>query len=592
MLRLLKTIFLCVLLLPVQALALSNQLKSHPSPYLALHGGDPVAWQPWDAKTIALARKHNKLLYVSIGYFSCHWCHVMQSESYRNPNIAKLLNQKFIPVKVDREINTALDAELQAFAEQTTGRAGWPLNVFITPDGYPLFATLYEPPDKFLQTVARVQERWAKESHQLRKLARAAAVERRADAVGEAKFAPAVGQRYRDQLVREALAQADMLRGGFGGVRRFPMAPQLAALLNIFQQKHQPQLAEFLQLTLDQMASQGLYDHVGGGFFRYTTDPDWRVPHFEKMLYDNAQLALLYLRAADIFGRPDYRSVALATLDFMRAEMWDSKQGAFLTSTSAVDAKNREGGVYLWTAEELRKVLLQEEYDLVAKLWGMNVPAEFDLGYLPLHRIKPGADEYAKLTRIYDKLKQIRARRLLPKDEKLLASLNGLALATLSEAARVDQRYAATALSVRNFLGRKVWQQNSLIKGMSKGQPLGTAELEDYAFVAHGALAYFRVSGEQKDLVFAAQVARQGWEKFHSASGWKQQDALLATRNIQALIPDSSLPSPSSTLIRDSWKMQNQALRKRALAALNTGYAELDREAFWFASQVGAMNDL
>lgn len=251
---------------------LANHLKNSPSPYLAAHGGDPVAWQEWSPAALALARKQNKLLFVSIGYFSCHWCHVMQRESYRNPEIAALINQSFIPVKVDRELDVALDAEMIAFARRTRGSAGWPLNVFITPEGYPLYATLYSKPDRFLNLLSDMRDQWQADSSGLKVQAKEAApVEPAATIVQPtAELAAA----YRKQLVDDALAQADMVRGGFNQARKFPAAPQLAALLEIEEWQPDARLAGWLRLTLDQMARGGLRDHVAGGFFRYTVDPD------------------------------------------------------------------------------------------------------------------------------------------------------------------------------------------------------------------------------------------------------------------------------------------------------------------------------
>ena len=551
-----------------------------------------MAWQEWNAAAVALARSRNQLLFVSIGYFSCHWCHVMQRESYRNADIARLLNERFIPVKVDREINTALDAEMQAFAERTAGRAGWPLNVFVTPQGYPLFATLYSPPREFLRIVAQLNERWLKDADKLKQLARGAAMPRPARKPPDARFAPAVGERYRAQLVREALAQADAFRGGFGGVAKFPMTPQLAALLETHSQNAQPKLAEFLQLTLNQMASQGLYDHVGGGFFRYTTDPDWHIPHFEKMLYDNAQLALLYLRAAQILDQPRYRETAFATLDFMLEEMRDDSSGAFMASTSAIDDRNREGGTYLWGKEELRRLLAPAEYALAARIWGLDSPAEFDMGYLPMHKTPPRHDELERLAEIHAKLKKARSQRSLPKDRKLLAGLNGLALQAFSAAAQDDARYAKAAAGLRDFLAG-LWRGQELRKGISAGKDLGLAELEDYAYAAAGLTRYSESHGKPSDRELAAALARRGWAKFYDGSGWRlQQTSLLATQSNEAVVADGPAPSPSSVLIGTSWHLGGKELRAKALAALNTGYAELDRGVFWFASQVAAMNGL
>ena len=413
MMRWLAVLLALLIALPAAA-ALENQLKHNPSPYLALHGEDPVAWQEWNAQTIERARKENKPLFVSIGYFSCHWCHVMQRESYKNIEIAKVLNEYFIPVKVDREINGALDAEMQVFAEATRGQSGWPLNVFITPEGYPLAAILYAPPRDFLQTITRLSQSWQQDGEHLKQVARAAAQEMPAPQEAKAEFAPQVALLYRQRLVEEALAQADIFRGGFGAASKFPQAPQLVALLEAQRQAPNPKLAEFLRLTLDRMASLGLYDHVGGGFFRYTVDPDWHIPHFEKMLYDNAQLASLYLQAAKVLNQPAYREVALHTLDFMLADMRDSESGAFITSLSAVDAQDREGGVYLWDKETLKKMFSPTQIKLITKFWRLDRPAESAYGYLPLHETQPSKEESAQLTALYAKLKIERAKRALP----------------------------------------------------------------------------------------------------------------------------------------------------------------------------------
>ena len=590
---------LCVIVLAALtfsslAQALTNQLKHHPSPYLALHGDDPVAWQEWNAQTLALARSQKKLLYVSLGYFSCHWCHVMQRESYRNPQIAALLNQYFIPVKVDRELAAALDSELQSFAERTRGQAGWPLNVFITPQGYPLFATLYSPPKEFLQIVVSLRDRWAKDAKSLQVLAQQAALPQTTVlAAGEAKFAPLVGEKYRTQLIDEALAQADMFRGGFGATRKFPMTPQLIALLEAYRQKPHAKLGEFLRLTLDQMASQGLYDHVAGGFFRYTTDPDWHLPHFEKMLYDNTQLARLYLRAAQVFNVTKYREIGYATLDFMLAEMRDEKSRAFITSTSAIDTQNREGGVYLWDKETLQKILTPAEFNLINKFWGLESPAEFDLGYLPMQRVAANDTETRALTEIYRKLKVLRAQRGLPKDGKLLTALNGLALQVYSEAAQTNARYAETAQGIRDFLVNEMWTKEGLRKAKNQNKLIGEAELEDYAYVSAGLLSYAELTGKPEDKQRVSQLARLAWQKFYIARGWRlQQDSLLARETVEAMVADGATPSPASVLIQASWKTGDKTLRGNALSALNGGYAELDRGVFWYATQVAAMNDL
>ncbi len=581
---------LLVLLIALPVHALDNQLKQHPSPYLALHGTDPTAWQEWNAQTIERARRENKLLLVSIGYFSCHWCHVMQRESFKNPEIAKLLNQRFIPVKVDRELNGALDAELQAFAAATRKQAGWPLNVFVTPEGYPLYALLYLPPQEFMQTITRLDARWEQESELLKQIAQSAALEMPAPQEGEAKFSPQIGQLYRQRMVEEALVLADPFRGGFGTANKFPQAPQLAALLEAQRQKPKAELGEFLRLSFDQMAGLGLYDHVGGGFFRYTTDPDWHIPHFEKMLYDNAQLAHLYLQAAKDLKQPAYRDTAYATLDFMQEVMFDQASGAYQTSTSAIDDQDREGGVYLWDKALLKKMLTPAEYTLVTKYWGLNRPADLEFGYLPMHLTKPSKADGARLKTIYAKLKIERSKRVLLKDNKLLGGLNGLALLALSDAAAHAPRFKLTAQRVRDFLVTQLATPQGLLKGYAQGKSLGPGDLEDYAYVSSGLLAYARMANSAAERELARRLVTQAWKKFHTPRGWQlEQKPLLARPYYQSIVPDGATYSAAALIIKASWELGGTELRTAALKALNVGYPILDQGAFWYATQISAM---
>jgi uncharacterized protein len=335
--------------------AAANKLAGHPSPYLALHGSDPVAWQEWNADSVARARRENKLLFVSVGYFACHWCHVMQRESYKNPAIAAQLNRDFIPVKVDRELHSGLDDALQTFSAQLNGISGWPLNAFVTPEGFPVYVILYAPPDEFGRLLTQLSGRWQSDKQGIRQLARQAAP-REAPKPASVTLTSALAGRAWQQFLAGVWQEADSLRGGFGEVSKFPMAPQLAALLLQQAQQPEPKLAEFLLLSFDQMAARGLRDHVGGGFFRYTVDPGWETPHFEKMLYDNAHLARLYLDAAQVLRQPRYRQIARETLDFMRGVLQDPAGGLY-ASTSAVDEAGREGAYYLWEPAELKQLL-------------------------------------------------------------------------------------------------------------------------------------------------------------------------------------------------------------------------------------------
>ncbi len=568
---------------------MQNQLKNSPSPYLAIHGEDPVAWQEWSPATIELARRQNKLLFVSIGYFSCHWCHVMQAESYRNAEIAALINQHYIPVKVDRELEVALDAQMIAYAQASIGSSGWPLNVFVTPEGYPLYAVLYEKPERFFGMLSALSNEWQRDSAGLKAIAQKTVLKE--TVIKKIKPDAALVEKYRRQLVQETLEQADFLAGGINTPRKFPLAPQLAALLEIEERQPDARLAEWLQLTLDQMAKGGLRDHVGGGFFRYTVDPAWHTPHFEKMLYDNAQLALIYLRAARIFKKAAYRDVAIETLDFMLNEM--RVDNAFVTSTSALDGQGREGGVYLWSEAQLRAIVEPQEYALLAKIWGMDTPAEFDLGYLPMLRKEADATEQKRLQEIYAKLVKARKERAVPRDSKLLAGLNGLALAAFSEAAAIAPRYRQVAGELRDFMLQSLWQKGILYKGISNRQLLGQGDLEAYAYTVAGLMRYAQLSGKKEDAGIARQIAKQAWSKFHTVNGFVLQErSELARPYYQAVVEDSPLPSPSSVLIQASLKSGDADLRRKAVSALADGEALQTQGLFWFASQVMALNQL
>ncbi len=584
------------------AAALSNQLKAHPSPYLALHGADPTAWQEWNAQAVKQARAENKLLFISIGYFSCHWCHVMQRESYRNREIAALLNARFIPVKVDRELEPALDTRLIEFAEATRGMSGWPLNVFVTPDGDPLYATLYLPPDEFLKLLHKLDTLWRVDRERLATLARREAG--RAQGPGKPQLDAKQVEAHARKLAAAALRQADPLNGGFGEQNKFPSVPQLESLLARHAAQPDPKLKEFLVLTLDHMAARGLQDHLGGGFFRYTTDPNWNTPHFEKMLYDNALLARLYLRAAQVLQREDYARVARRTLDFMLARL-RAPGGAFIAALSAVDGKGVEGGYYLWRKEELAGLLDAQERAAYQLAWGMRDAAPFDAGYLPVTGLAPAevaaqlkiapAESEALLARAADKLRAARAKRVLPADTKQLAGWNGLALSAFAEAARVtgEERYRGAAKGVRDYLVNSLWAGNALQRAVAKGKPVGKSSLEDYAYVAAGLLDWAELTGQDADYALAAQVARAGWKRFYGVAGWRlSEDSLIQAERGADTINDGPMPAPSAVLAAASRRLADKTddprLRELALSALNSGHQQIEENPFWYATQIAA----
>ncbi|WJW75650.1 DUF255 domain-containing protein [Thiohalobacter sp. IOR34] len=585
-------------------LVAANRLLGHPSPYLAMHGEDPVDWQPWGRAALEQARRENKLLFISSGYFACHWCHVMQRESYRDPQLAAFINKHFVPVKVDRELQPALDAQLIDFVERSRGSAGWPLNVFLTPEGYPLVGATYLPADEFRSLLESLQQRWAREAQELARLAREAAG---APEAASAEPIP-VDPRYLRQALRSQwLGYADELQGGFGGQSRFPMAPQLLAGLELLARQEEPTLEAHLRLTLEQMAGRALRDHIGGGFFRYCVDPGWETPHFEKMLYDNALLARLYLRAARQLAEPRWEEVAREALDFLLREMCPG-EGGCVASFSAVDAEGVEGGYYLWTKAVLGQTLPEADRGRLQRLFGLDRPPRFEAGYL-LVPAMPLADfaraeglslEAARrwLDGVRGRLLAARSRRSLPVDDKRLAGWNALVLSALVEAAQgmstaADrQRFRAAADRMRLFLLREFRAPDgSLRRARGYDETLGRASLEDYAYVAEALWAWAEAYGDAGTRQAVQALVADAWQRFHDARGWRLDDRpLLPWGSSEPALADGALPSPSAVLIRVSLavaaRQGDSALRRQAEAALLAAASTVRDHAFWYASHV------
>ncbi len=552
-----------------------------------MHAEDPVAWRPWNAAAFAEARRRNVPLLVSVGFFACHWCHRLQGESYRNAQTAALINRHFVAVKVDRELESGLDSALQAFAHRHAGRRGWPVQVLVTPDGHAAAAGFYEPPAAFRATLAGWAKRWGEDREAL--VAGARAVAASSGARSRPRIAPGAGSvaALRERFVADALERADLLRGGFGSTAKFPSAPQVLALLELQHRGPDPRLAEILRVTLDTMHTQGLRDHLRGGFFRYTADPDWSEPHFEKMLADNALLALAYLRAAGVLREPRYRNVALETLDFMRRELWDARAGAFVAGLSAQSARGIDGGRYRWTLAELAKTLPAPERTLVMRIWGASAASAHTDGVLPREALAPGAAERKLLESAYARLRAARASEKSPRDGKLLAGWNGIALAALSAAAPTDAGAARDAAALRRFIERALWDGKRLRKlGGSAGA--GAGELDDYAFVAWGLARYAAFTGSAADRTLGAAIARAAWDEFYRDGWMRQRKPLLAGLEPEAVLSDGYAPSPSATLVLASLRLGDEALAAQARNALALAERPPPEGAFAWATQLVA----
>lgn len=586
-----KIFFLALVLfsLPLQA----NQLVNHPSPYLALHGDDPVDWLEWGEPAIEKARKENKLLFISVGYFACHWCHVMQRESFADKAIADKLNKNYVSVKVDRELSPVLDKRLIEFVQVTNGNAGWPLNVFVTPEGYSLVGMTYLPAKNFSSVLDQLDTQWGKNAVKLSGRAKEMSG-RLAGLLNKQELPVNTSMKViESKFIDTAMQYANHLSGGFGERMKFPQIPKLWALLKLNRDKKNEDATDFVELTLDQIISQGLHDEVAGGFYRYTTDPDWETPHFEKMIYTNALMPLTLFDAAEIYNKAEYRETAIETLRYMQAEMRGSGN-AFISSLSAVDDKDVEGGYYLWQQADLKKLLTTDELTIANTFWNMTRPNDFPTGNLPRQKLtikelaaqmsKPELQITTIVSNIKQKLKQYRNKtRVIPKDTKLLAGMNGLVLTAFGRGISYDKSFQQSGDKLSKFL-ISLWDGKTLRRSAANNKPGG---LYDYAAVSWGLLHWGAASNDSNATKIGHDIARVAWDKFHKDGFWiEDSNNLLPSTTRLAHLADSALISPETLLLEASFLTKDAALVKKAQAVRKTVTRALQTDLFSYASML------
>jgi len=515
----------------------TNRLAKETSPYLLLHAHNPVDWYPWGDEALERAKREKKLIFLSIGYSSCYWCHVMERESFMDAEIAKKLNENFICIKVDREERPDIDeiymqslhVYLQLVGSKQGG--GWPLSMFLTPDGKPLMGGTYFPPrDKdgmlgFSTVLDRVMEAWTADPEKWQKTGDSLAgyVEenlRQRPILRVVKL----DQALVDSVLKALAGQFDDIYGGFGfdpanpRTAKFPEPPNLRYLLDCNARKPGGPAEAMLSLTLEKVEQGGIRDHIGGGFHRYSTDRAWRVPHFEKMLYDNGQLLTVYSLAYEQKPNEAYQRAVDETIEFLKREMRD-EGGAFY---AAIDAETNaeEGEYYVWKREEIEAALTPDEYKLWGEVYGITGDANFEGRYIPLLTVplqetakKRGLSEQAlaeQLAPIHKKLVEVRSKRERPlTDTKILTGWNGLAIAGLAEAGRVfkNDDYTAAATQAADFILTKLRDsEGRLLRTYSAGEAKIPAYLDDYAFLIDGLIALHRGTGERRWLDEAARL--------------------------------------------------------------------------------------
>ena len=535
-----------------------NRLATETSPYLLMHAGNPVDWYPWGEEALAKAKAENKPIFLSVGYSSCYWCHVMERESFMDREIAQTMNEHFVCVKVDREERPDVDAVYMAAVQIMTGRGGWPMSVFLTPDARPFYGGTYfpardgdRPGVPGMTTILReVHRAWTEKpekieasAEQLTALVRAN-LEGQLPKQGEVDDAPLDGQ-WLDRVERALVERFDPRFGGFGyqpissQAPKFPEPSNLVFLLERAERRPPGEgggpgdltARRMLTTTLEKMAMGGIRDHVGGGFHRYSVDRFWQIPHFEKMLYDNGHLASLYARAHALTGRDDFRRVTVELLDFVLREL-KSPEGGFF---SALDAESEavEGKFYRWKKEEPRDVLDSEQWNLFAEVFGFREEPNFEEHfYVP--QLHQPLSEWARqretdeskladeLAPIHERLLAVRNRRVRPlTDTKILTSWNGLMITGLAVAGDVleEPRYVEAAQNAADFaLERLQTEDGRLLRTYGDGKAKLNAYLDDYALLAEGLIALHRATGRRRYLDAADRLTEKQIELFWDAS--------------------------------------------------------------------------
>lgn len=515
--------------------AFTNRLSKETSPYLLQHAHNPVDWFPWGEEAFDVARREHKPILLSIGYSACHWCHVMEHESFENEAIATLMNENFVNIKVDREERPDLDQIYMSAVQMMTHHGGWPMTVFLTPEGVPFYAGTYFPPEDrynmpgFPRVLISLADAYRERPDDIQQTAESV--------LNQLKLAGAAAESDAP-LTKELLGVAadgiaknyDSINGGFGGAPKFPPAMTLEFLLHTHYRTGDQQALEMVRHTCRKMADGGIYDHLGGGFHRYATDARWLVPHFEKMLYDNALLSRLYLHYYQTSGDNSARLVAEGILDYVVREMTDTAGGFY--STQDADSEGIEGKFFVWSKDEIERLLGEPDAALFTAYYNVTDSGNFEGENIlnvtrDLQQVANAAGvELDELTQALARGRAIlfsaREKRIKPaRDEKILTAWNGLMLASFTEAAAILDRpdYLATAKKNAQFILDNLRRNKLLQRTYKDGQAKLNAYLEDYAFFIDGLVTLFETTGEAEWLDEALTLATTMIDEF-----WDQEE--------------------------------------------------------------------
>jgi uncharacterized protein YyaL (SSP411 family) len=514
-----KLIVLCLILISCNSIQ-ENKLHLAKSPYLLQHKDNPVWWQQWGEEAHKAARDDNKLIFLSIGYSSCHWCHVMENETFADAEVAKQLNRSFISIKVDREERPDVDSIYMKAMQSMGLGGGWPLNVFLTPQLKPLWGGTYFAKDNFKKVLTKVSNEWRSQEANMRKSSNKIALA--LSKIEVQKAAP-----VKDDIFVKAFNQMDESFdhnfGGFGKGVKFPPSMKLRVMMRIARRssskKVKKKIMQMVEKTLVQMYSGGMYDHIGGGFHRYSTDRHWIVPHFEKMLYDNALLSMVYLEAYQITNNKLYKAIAKDIFRFMEKTMRAPK-GAFYAALDA-DSEGVEGKYYVWKHDELKKILTPSEFKRSKELYTVKEEGEFEganiLALTSLDKVYEAFREKNKYLNL--KILKYRDKRVSPfLDKKIILAWNALMIKSYAKAYQVlgDRIYLTSAIHNAEFLLTELEKKGELSRYYLDGAH-GEGQLDDYAYFVDGLISIYESTFEKRWLKMAIKIQQKQDQLFYSS---------------------------------------------------------------------------
>jgi uncharacterized protein YyaL (SSP411 family) len=598
---------------PEAATRKPNRLINEQSPYLRQHAYNPVDWYPWGEEALARARAENKPILLSIGYSACHWCHVMERESFENEAIAQLMNDNFISIKVDREERPDLDQIYMDAVQLLAGRGGWPLTIFLTPEGKPFYGGTYFPPEDrqgmpgFGRVLAGVANAYRNQPQEVQQN-----VERLTRALSSlADYQPGADELRPDlapMAARALAAHYDSVHGGIGGAPKFPNTFVFSLFLRVYAADDDPAMAEMVRHTLTMMAKGGIYDQIGGGFHRYSVDERWLVPHFEKMLYDNALLGRLYLDAGRALNQPGFLTIAREIFEYVLREM-TSPEGGFYSSQDA-DSEGEEGKFFLWTAEEAHAVLGDDLFKIAARFFDITDEGNFE-GANILHRtieladaarmFKISEDEAAHaIDSIRTRLLAARERRVRPgRDEKILTAWNAMMISAFAEGYRAlgDARYLDAARRAASLIMGRMCEGGALKRSFKDGVARFNAYLEDYALMIGALIDLYEASLDQNHLEHARMLAEAMLTHFldREKGGFfftSDDHEALITRTKAAF--DGSTPSGNSAaaiaLLRLSSYTDDARYTDEAARTLKLFAPFIEKQPFAFSHMLEAVD--